>query len=80
MNSFFSLKCALALFLPGQSGLVFQFVCALPVFWIAFLPAEIQGCICEEILEGQHVPYLFCEEMAFSAASAGCGCHTKWTE
>lgn len=80
MNSFLSLKCALAVFLPGQSGLVFRFVCALPVFWIAFLPAEIQGCICEEILEGQRVLYLFCEEMEVDAASSGHDCCTKWTD
>lgn len=69
MNSFLSLKCPLAVFLSGQSGLVFRFVCVLPAFWIAFHPAEIQGCICEEILEGQRVPYLFCEEMVVNAAS-----------
>ena len=80
MNSFLSLKCALALFLPSQSGLLFLFVCALPVFWIAFLPTEIQGCICEEILEGQHVPYLFCEEMEVNAASLRCDRCMKWTD
>lgn len=80
MNSFLSLKCALAVFLPDQPGLVFRFVCALPVFWIAFLPAEIQGSIHEEILEGQRVLYLSCEEMVVDAASFGGNWCMKWTD
>lgn len=79
MNSSLSFKCALAVFLPGQSGLVFRFVCVSPAFWIAFLRAEAQGCICE-ILEGQRVPYLFCEEMEVNTASLGCDCSMKWTD
>lgn len=42
MDSFLSLKYALAVFLPGQSGLIFRFVCVLPVFWIAFLPLRFR--------------------------------------
>lgn len=62
----------------SQSGLVFQFVLCL--FWIAFPPAKIQGCICEEFLEGQHVPYLFCEEMEVNTASLGRDCRVEWTD
>lgn len=80
MNSFLSLKCALAVFLPGQPGLVFGFVCALPVFWIAFLSAEVQGSIREELLEGQCVLYLSCEEMMVDAASFGCSWCIKWAD
>lgn len=79
MNSL-SLKCALAVFLPGQPGLVFWFVCALPVLWIAFLSTEIQGSIREEILEGQRVLYLSCEEMMADPASFGCNWCMKWTD
>lgn len=45
---------------------VFVFVL---VAWIVVLPAEIQGHVCEELLEGQLVPYLFCEETEADAAS-----------
>lgn len=68
-SSVLSLKCALALLPLGHPGLPSRSACVLLVSRIAMLPAEIQGHVCEELLEGQLVPYLFCEETEADAAS-----------